>query len=431
MKPHEGDREAEADKGILDRIRLKGELELLQLIFKQFDLAKVLQHVSNKEVRHASRWMSARRISDVRLNDRLAPRVMGVLAEVTERLEIPFSVELYVEPDASINASAHWPLDTKAPRVMSVTSGALISLNDGELAYLFGHELGHHYYRHHRDSDVDLALDEGLEEYPLLQRRLKSWSRLAELSADRAGAQAVDCDFDVVLSAMTRFTTGLGPEDLQIDMSALHKEIGHIKALDVGEHLHEESHPLLPLRARAVQLFCDLENGSSSPKRAYEVEQETLALARMMDFEVHGDEQVHERDFLLAGGLILSHLDGDEDLPEEDRTALVELIGGFSSDPEAHLKRISTLDQAQGMLTKASAWISENAGPERYGHFSKLVDIAVRDKVVDPLEREFLIEVAHRIGIPETFVDRELERAVGALARSRAEITPRPFGLQF
>src|SRR6476646_6576466 len=99
-----------------------------------------------------------------------------------------------------------------------------IKMTDSELAFVLGHEIGHIHFQHYRAKLVDSAIgsnEQGKSRMPsLLQRRLQSWNRLAELSADRAGFAAAHDGLESIVSAFFKLATALGPEHLQFDISA-------------------------------------------------------------------------------------------------------------------------------------------------------------------------------------------------------------------
>jgi Zn-dependent protease with chaperone function len=69
-------------------------------------------------------------------------------------------------------------------------SSALIeAFDDQELAFVVGHELGHHMFSHHEVPVSQLSRESQLEAGVVLE--LYAWSRYAEISADRAGLACV------------------------------------------------------------------------------------------------------------------------------------------------------------------------------------------------------------------------------------------------
>jgi uncharacterized tellurite resistance protein B-like protein len=212
--------------------------------------------------------------------------------------------------------------------------------------------------------------------------------------------------------------TGLGPKDIHLDLDAFTDEIARLEAFDIPDRLGRESHPLLPLRIRALQIF------AANP----DDEEGVMELARMMDFEARDEAVVHNRNLLLAGGLLAAHADSDDELADDEREHLVELILPFSDDPEVLLQSVGTIDQAADLFTASATWIRENVGPERYEFMGKLISVVLCDDKVHEGEVQFLKQAAAELEIPFSWVEKKLagfsERA------SREKGVPRAFGLR-
>ena len=64
---------------------------------------------------------------------------------------------------------------------------------------------------------------------PLLERRLETWDRLAELSADRAGYAAVEGNLNAIVSAFFKMASGLGPAHLRYDIDAFLSQLEELQ----------------------------------------------------------------------------------------------------------------------------------------------------------------------------------------------------------
>ncbi len=194
---------------ILTRIRFSPERELIGLLFERFGLQAVLDHylASGKAVPHDALLLG----TQLRLTPLLAPRLIALLDEVTERLGFTEPVHLFVQPSSEINAFSLHALGDR-PHAVSLNSGLVERMDDDELRFVLGHEVGHLAWRHHHGRLIPLALGEDEDGDsrvpPLLARRLESWDRLAELSADRAGFLATGEDLAHVVPA---FSSSISP----------------------------------------------------------------------------------------------------------------------------------------------------------------------------------------------------------------------------
>src|SRR6185369_5267592 len=132
----------------------------------------------------------------IRSDHRQHPRVHRLFAEAAATLDVTSLPELYVEMSPLINAQC---VGMTKPFIV-VTSAAVAQLDDEELRYILGHEIGHMLSGHAvyrtmmlilRNLATNLAwLPIGSIALRGIIAALQEWWRKAELSADRAGLLA-------------------------------------------------------------------------------------------------------------------------------------------------------------------------------------------------------------------------------------------------
>jgi uncharacterized tellurite resistance protein B-like protein len=389
----------------LSRVRFMPEQTLLDSLFEQFGLEEIIQHLTVEQ--SASPIHQIVVGTHVRLTPLLAPRIFRIYEQVAACLGFDESVELFVHPEHEVNAFALQRLGEDSPHLISLTSEMVRSMTDEELRFAVGHELGHLALRHHRLHLVSLMLsqqkereeDKSEQPAPLLQRRLEKWQRLAEFSADRIGFHACGGDLPVAVAAFYKMASGLGPQDLNFDIDAFCDQLDRLQSLDRREVLALFSHPATPVRARALQLYAEAGGVESSEQRLREIDAQVEKLAELMDFEVTTDFGTHAREFFIAAGLLAAHADGQVD--EREHEVLVRLLLQFTGDPERHLASVRSVEEAEQRLADACAWLSENAGQDKYVLFGQLMHVICISGVVDPAERAFMDRVAGLLAIPD------------------------------
>jgi hypothetical protein len=211
----------------LDRLRFGPEKDLLDQLFERFDLEQVISHlVESDEAVPYYQFVLAQQL---RLTPLLAPRVFKLFEEVREELGFDEPVGLFVCPNPMINAFALQRLKKDDCHVISLTSETVKSMTDDELRFVLGHEIGHLHFRHYRVMLVYQMLEprpgengSGSEQArqqipPLLQRRLDSWCRLSELTADRFGFLATGEALPVAVSSFFKNSqrSGAGASQLR------------------------------------------------------------------------------------------------------------------------------------------------------------------------------------------------------------------------
>jgi Zn-dependent protease with chaperone function len=129
----------------------------------------------------------------VRVSDKQFTRLHAIHTDAVRILDLPFTPELFVVQDASVNA---WTLGLDRPFIV-LTSGTLDLLDDDELRVVIGHELGHVLSGHALYSSmlfILLRMTGAASWIPFgnvglatIVHALKEWYRKAEVSSDRAG----------------------------------------------------------------------------------------------------------------------------------------------------------------------------------------------------------------------------------------------------
>ena len=409
---------------VLATLRFLPERELIEQLFERFGLAALIDHFI--DVGSLSDMHDLVLASQLRVTAVVSPRLHGLLAEVQATLGFDDPIELFVGQDAQINAGAIHALHPGRPHLLSLTSALVERMDDDELRFVLGHEVGHLGFEHYRARLAGAAFgtdDDGEARVPpLLARRLESWDRLAELSADRAGLAVVGGRLDTVVRVFFKLQSGLGPEHLRFDVAAFLDQLGRLQAVERRDLLSIFSHPATPIRVRALQLFAPIAASGDGPARAA-VDAEVLGLARLMDFEAARPLDVHARDFLLAGGVLAATADGDEVTHDEWET-LVQLLLPLSADPEAEVTRMGTLEEAEAVLERSARWLRDNAGEERYDLLRNLAHVVCVDGRLLGGEQRTFHRLAAALAIPERAADEIVFDVLAGYLQSQAMRRP-------
>ena len=151
----------------------------------------------------------------VRVSEKQLPRIHAIHLEVLQTLDSPEEYPLYVSQTPIVNAGAY---GMDEPFII-LNSGLVNLLDDEQLAFILGHELGHimsdHVlYRTMTELLIKLA-HMGFPIVGLAARAvlvaLLEWSRKGELSCDRAGLLAIQ-NPQAVMGTMLKMAGGLGAD---------------------------------------------------------------------------------------------------------------------------------------------------------------------------------------------------------------------------
>ncbi len=345
----------------------------------------------------------------IRLTERLSPRIYGIYGDVSKRLEIPFEAEVFCLPSATVNAYAVLEIRQKQKFFMiGLTAPALELLDDAELKSIVGHELGHFLFGHNRLNAL-ITLDKfgnaaGTVLPPLGDSLFFRWQKKAEISVDRAGLLASG-DFAASSKSLLKATFGLSDKNLNIDIDALLGQVEEIK--DRPEMMEEvfASHPLLPIRLKALKLFAL----SAKAKRAgFPVKGRGLSNKRLEDGvdELMELTRRHPRkpldtaimEVIATGGAQVLSADGEVSDPEV-KILIRILHQWFTDEPEKQI--LTSKKEIMKRLRKAAKVVREEGDPPHQNFvLSRLADVALADGSLLDAEGTKIIEIAEMIGIP-------------------------------
>ena len=155
----------------------------------------------------------------VRVSPNQFPRIHRLYADVCETLDSPEEYPIFVSQTPIVNAGAY---GMDEPFII-LNSGTVHLLDDQQLSYVMGHELGHIMSDHVLYRTMTVLLIQlaqmgfpivGLAARAILVALLE-WSRKSELSSDRAGLLATQ-DPDMVMSTMLKMAGGGSDEETSL-----------------------------------------------------------------------------------------------------------------------------------------------------------------------------------------------------------------------
>jgi Zn-dependent protease with chaperone function len=148
------------------------------------------------------------------------PKIHGMYQDVLRTLDVDTEYDLFVSQTPIVNAGAY---GMNQPFII-LNSGTVGLLDDDELRYILGHELGHILSDHvlYRTMTVLLIQLAGMG-FPIVGIAARAvlvalleWSRKSELSCDRAGLLTVQ-DPEVVMRTMLKMAGGGDTEQMNLN----------------------------------------------------------------------------------------------------------------------------------------------------------------------------------------------------------------------
>ena len=389
-------------------VRYRGDARDVDELLNAYRVADYLEAFEENR-RQLDHGVRERLIKDgIRLSERLSPRIYRLFGSVCEALELDIQAEVFCLPSQDMNAFAI--LDVRKAGTYSligVTAAALERLEDDELKSILGHELGHILFGNNRLAALIStdAANPSITVLPALGESLfLRWRKKAEISADRVAVLA-SRNFTAAATALMRVTFGLSERNLNMDIEAL---IGQVDEIRGHPELIEEtfaSHPLLPIRLRAAELFSRSAKARRAgyPVAGDPVDDEALEsavddLVRLTRRYPFLPMQQHVmRAVALAGALLLG---ADRDVSDEEVKILVQILHRwFTDEPETEIvtDRATVVAQLPEMLAVVR---QEGAFDDKTFILSRLADIALADGALMDAESEVILDVARQLDVP-------------------------------
>lgn len=196
----------------------------------------------------------------------ITPGLNMLCKSVKERLHVEKDVAFFVDDCDIISARCIVSGNKKYPSIVTLTSGAVNRLNDKELAFLIGHELGH------------LIMDDGIMQYfwgecysknnvpQELVHKKHVLALLSEMEADRYGYLACE-SLDAYVSLQYKLIGGLEIEKHGVTVSTfLWANRRRLQLFMDGGWLGND-HPANALRIEAVHIFATSKSASELRNR--------------------------------------------------------------------------------------------------------------------------------------------------------------------
>ena len=203
--------------------------------------------------------------NSVRISDRQFPRVKLLYEDVLQTLDAPDDYPLSVSQTPIVNAGAY---GMDEPFII-LNSGTVKLLDDEQLSYVMGHELGHIMSDHvlYRTMTVLLIQLAGMG-FPIVGLAARAilvalleWSRKSELSSDRAGLLSVQ-NPQGVMNTMLKMAGGGDDDEMNLDEFIIQAE-EYRESGDVADQVFKvlnlmgQSHPFYVLRVAEIRSWIE------------------------------------------------------------------------------------------------------------------------------------------------------------------------------
>lgn len=348
-------------------------------------------------------FRSAREGNSLKVSETLLPQLYNICEEVKEKLGFKTPIDFYVSGNSEVNACAFFAYDENSPHIIEINSGLFNLMNEEELKYVIGHEIGHLI---NGDSIIRGIFnfiypdDEAMRKCPdFLLGRYRMYRLLAELSADRYGYIANE-NLEACVTAIFKMASGLNLEKMNVSMKALMTENDQRLEFFLREgNMGATSHPANPVRVRALDLFANTKTQTALTKGMNEL------IDILQDFMYSRLDQALA-DFVASAGIMISQIDGKREKYEEEY--LIKELAQFTLFPYKYLKQVEKGD-VNKIFEESFKTILELSSPEDdITPMNYILELVIADRYLDERELSIVYDLGKRMGMTGRQVSMEI-----------------------
>lgn len=309
----------------LDEIRFSSDLKLFNDCLANESIKKIRDDYLNH--RHEDSYRKHLLGHSLKISKKLSPKLHRMVMEAAEKVGFKNKqIEVYVYNSPDQNATCYY--DGQNQIILTFSSALLQSMSDDELNFVIDHELGHAVFEHSSLPSSGIAEDAKCSASDAMM--LMSWSRRAEISADRMGLY-VCADKDAAISSFLKLSCGVSSPIIDFDLQEYSKQIQDLKSLSTNledTSLCYASHPFNPIRVVAVNLYSNTEHfaGSADPAATFaEIDAEINELLDFMEPVASDQKKNLSDEFVMWAGVLVACADGE--FSGHEKANLKEQVG--------------------------------------------------------------------------------------------------------
>ncbi|MCF7918543.1 MAG: M48 family metalloprotease [Candidatus Cloacimonetes bacterium] len=336
-----------------------------------------------------------------KVTENFCKNIWEACQEAQKRTGYEGTIDYFVVNSPEYNAFCIETDRVEDPHIICLNSALVKDFTHEELLFIIGHEIGHLWTGSRKLSDVIQFIFNENKEIPIYyHNRIMYWQRLSELSADRFGLLACG-ELEPAVSSFFKLTSGLDWRELGINIRTYidnnNELLEHLK----GEQGFDEStHPINPVRVKALQLFSKSQLFQSAMKKDELIADEKLEDKIRMIVEEHtalaDGINLQRMMFMATGGLIVSSCDEKVDADEVDR--IISYISQYTLFPKKFLEEIlKDQKNIQKKFVDSIKKILADSPLERESMLKYLLEIAISDNDINDKEFDLLVNIGINI----------------------------------
>ena len=350
-----------------------------------------------------------------KITNELAPDLYKLCHEVVKTLNFKESIDFFIINSPEMNAFVIPNTSEHGSHKICFNSTIIDKLDEDELKFVIGHEIGHLISRDYTIDQVVRFLFSKKQIHMMIHQKFMFWRKLNELTADRFGLMA-NRNIKKAISSFVKLNTGLPKHVLKIDTDIFlerSKEIldGHRTEVDTNVN---SSHPIDSLRVVCLDLFSKSKNYNLLIQKQLEFEgnddtceDEELSLEIdkiLQRFHQVGGELDNDRmHFMMSAGLIMANMDGE--ISKDELNCIISYISPYHLFPrymlnniiESGPEKINDIFNTSVNRLLDSESNRDSLEDEANNMISFLIEIAVTDSRIREKELNFLYDIGKKL----------------------------------
>jgi hypothetical protein len=381
-----------------DSIRIKFEQEIGKNIWEILEGDVISKIKSEAKVEKSGNYYKyLLEGHSFKLGKDLLPELYKPFMDVCEALNFNETVEFYISNAPDFNASAASSQEEGEPHLVNLNSGLVNALDEDELRFVIGHELGHIISK---NIDIKGVIEFVFPHYQgiplLLYNRISLWDKLSELTADRYGLIACG-DPNKCVSAFFKMSSGLSLNRFNLNFATFLEENEKLlESFKKENTINVASHPMNPIRIKALQYFAKssvfnsiMGNKSTEQDPALTSNMEELTNLLLV---IRNSELDQQRSmFIASAGLVMAGVDAQ--MNKEEYETIVERLANFLIFPEEILQGMIDQKAQDNVFMQSASTIMQYNPAERDPMFEFLISVALSDNQLFTKEIDFLYEI--------------------------------------
>jgi len=384
-------------------IRIPLEIQIGQELYQQIQ-GKVLESILReaKVEKTENYFKNILQGHSFKVNEKLAPRLYESFLDVKQRLGFEEPIEFYITNNPELNAFAVSRLEVDESHIININSGLIDKVDDDELKFIVGHEIGHLISNNANIAQLLNFVFQDQSQSPLMmQHKIAVWDKLSELTADRFGFIACG-RLDKVLSCFFKMASGLSVERLNFDPKAFSLEneeiLKYFKETGSGNLL---SHPINPIRIKAVELFetSDLYRNLLAGAELTEdkkLDDHISELIQSLMVISNSPVNFHRISFIASAGLIVAGI--DKAIEPDEYKKIIEELSAFTVFPKQTLKQMIDDNKMEEFFENSVKALLEINPGEKNMMMEYMINIIIADSIISEGELNFIFDFGVKLG---------------------------------